>query len=181
MKDQQKEKDDSAALLRVDPSATVSTETLPSGALDYLEYAKLHISIALLKREDAPMSAMQHERQARLALQLERVPTAKEALDWESQTPQLPRDEEEHAFYEENVRHGAQLPVSAFDCTVTGGDSTNSLSYVVELRLHAPWPHVPVALRTLGQKFRVEFHPLLGSASQPLSEASGPNAQERSA
>ena len=51
------------------------------GERDYLEYAARQLRGAIAKREDAPASSAQHEMSARVALNLERVPTYNEILD----------------------------------------------------------------------------------------------------
>ena len=48
---------------------------------DYLLYAFRQLQIAIDKRDDAPASSAQHERQALLALAKCRIPTVKESLD----------------------------------------------------------------------------------------------------
>lgn len=67
-----------------------SAETEVSPTTGYLEYALHHIQCALAKADDAPCSAAQHERSAKLALQLGRVPTPHESLDWASEAPRDP-------------------------------------------------------------------------------------------
>lgn len=74
---------------------------------------------------------------------------------------------------------GDNLPhaTATFDCTIIGGDSRPvDGGYIVELRLHDPWPVVPVWIRTMFNQARVTFG---YHGTQPLSEA-GSSAQSAS-
>lgn len=63
---------------------TIQTNKLAETA-DHRAYAMRQLQIAIEKDADAPAAAAQHERQALMALKLERIPTAHESLDsWKS-------------------------------------------------------------------------------------------------
>jgi len=56
-------------------------EAEPTGGMHYLVYAHHQLFAAIGKREDAPASSVSHEMAARVALNLERVPTHTEIAD----------------------------------------------------------------------------------------------------
>jgi hypothetical protein len=53
----------------------------PRGERDYLTYAAHNLKSAIDKREDAPCSSAEHEMAARVALDMERVPTYPEIVE----------------------------------------------------------------------------------------------------